>query len=275
MVLDEWMYQGSTMTRNGKVDFAKNQYLYDSKSRVYAPRRENIFACQFADLSAVAPFHYHTVRSLGFLLYAVCHMQNRLRCRFNESVFEALTMYFRVKNMDDVQRALKVNLVNRGFIDESLEFIPAQDRFQVRADLVQLGLVQNQQLMESNVASYRQNPDFSADTVEKTKFQVMAEMNAQTQLVSGALGQAYQYQNFEYMEVFRRFSKKGSKDPDVLSYQAACLHQGVPEETLYNPDAWEVESERVMGGGNKTMEMAIAQQLMQYRNLYDPQAHDR
>jgi len=39
-------------------------------------------AFQFADLSAVAPFRYHSVRSLGWLLYAVINLQNRLRCKF-------------------------------------------------------------------------------------------------------------------------------------------------------------------------------------------------
>lgn len=274
MVIDDWVYSGAIATgsKNEKLGFIKNQFLYDSKERVFAEKRSEIFSCQFADLSAVSPFHYHTVRSLGFLLYAVCHMQNRLRCKFNESVFEALTMYFRVKNEDDVQRALKVNLVNKGFIDESLSFVPAQDRFQVRADLVSLGLQSNQQLMEQNVASYRQNPNFAADNIEKTKFQVMAEMNATTQLVSAGLTQAYRYQDFEYEEVFRRFTRKNSQDPDVISFQSKCLAQKVPEKILYNPAAWEIESERVMGGGNKTMEMAIAQQLMQYRQLYDPEA---
>jgi len=260
-----------TQSGSGRDTPGKNQWLYDSGDRVWAQKRENIFSCQFADLSAVAPFKYHTVRSLGFLMYAVCHVQNRLRCRFNENVLESMTMYFRTKGEEDVQRALKVNLVNRGFIDKSLEFVPANERFQVRADLVQLGLQTNQKLIEDNVASYRTNPDYSSDNLEKTKFQVQAELSSQTQLVSAAIQQAYQYQLFEYREIFRRFCNTESTDPDVLEFRASCLKQGVPEELLANPSAWDIEPERVMGGGNKAMEVAIAQQLMQMRQAFDPE----
>jgi hypothetical protein len=42
-------------------------------------------------------------------------------------------------------------------------------------------------------------------------------------------------------------------------------------EKLLVAEAWEAEPEKVMGAGNKTLEMAIAQQLMEYRNLFDPE----
>jgi hypothetical protein len=268
IILDAWNNEGGIR----KLDFpGKGDFLYDSGSRVYANRREEIFSCQFADLSARAPFRFHSVRSLGFLLYAVCHIQNRLRCRFNEAIFEALTMYFRVKSEEDVQQAMKVNLVNRGFIPKGLEFVSAADRWQVNANFVQLGMATNQKLIEDDVASFRTNPDFASDQIEKTKFQVMAELNAQTQLVSAAIQQAYQYQTFEYQEIFRRFLRENSKDPDVLEFRAACLKQGVSEAVLRSSEAWDIEPERVIGGGNKAMELAISQQLMQMRMAFDPE----
>jgi hypothetical protein len=93
-----------------------------------------------------------------------------------------------------------------------------------------------------------------------------------TSLVSAALLQAYNYQLPEYREIVRRFSKKDSDDPEVRTYQANCLRRGVPSAILFNSECWDQEPERVMGSGNKTLEMAIAQQLMEYRNLYDPEA---
>jgi hypothetical protein len=108
--------------------------------------------------------------------------------------------------------------------------------------------------------------------VERTKFEVMAEVNSMTSLVSTALQQAYVYQKPEYREIFRRYCIKKSSDPDCRAFQANCLRQGVPEEILYNPECWEQEPERVLGAGNKTLEMAIAQQLMEFRNLYDPES---
>jgi len=107
----------------------------------------------------------------------------------------------------------------------------------------------------------------------KTKFQVMAEINNLTALVSAGLTQAYQYQVFEDREIFRRFCNKKPtcRDPDIKAFHSDLVREGVDLKVL-NPEAWEIEHERVMGAGNKTMEMAIAEQLMQMRQLYDPPA---
>lgn len=276
MILDAWSTPASTgvgyqMSRKigDPWDRGKSSFLFNPGNRKYADKREELISFQFADLSAVAPFRYHSVRSLGWLLYSICNLQNRLRSKFSESVFEALMMYFRVKSEDDLQRGLKVNLFNRGFIDETFQFIPAAERFQVNSALVQLGLRENQQIISDHSSSFSPNLGAGNDGVEKTKFQVMAETNAMTSMVSAALLQAYQYQTFEYREIFRRFCIPNSSDPDVREFRARCLKRGVPDKMLV-PEAWDLEPDRIMGAGNKTLEMAIAQQLMEYRNLYDP-----
>lgn len=262
---------GSTASDGKYGDYGKNAFLYDSGNRCYGSKREELIGFQFADLSAVAPFKYHSVRSLGYLIYAPCHLQNRLRCKFNEAVFEALMMYFRVKSMDEAERALKIDLINRGFIDETVEFVKPQDRWQVNADLVNLGLRENQNIIEQNSASYTSDQDFSSNNVEKTKFQVQAELSATTTLVTASLMQAYEYQKFEYYEIARRFFIRNSRDADVRQFRVRVLKQGVPENLL-TVDAWNLEPERVMGGGNKVMELQIAQQLMQAKQQFDPQA---
>lgn len=248
-----------------------NMFLYDPGDRKYATKIEEIVSFQFADLSAVAPFRYHSVRSLGFLLYAVCHLQNRLRCKFNEAVFEALMMYMRVKSMDDAERALKINLISRGIIDETVSFLSPAERWQVNAQLAELGLTQNQAVINQNASSYVQSQGKQNPEVEKTAFQVRAELNATTQLISAAFLQAYHYQNYEYQEIARRFCIPNSRDADVREFRLACLKDGLPEKLLV-PECWDLEPERVMGAGNKTLEMAIAQQLMEWRPLYDPES---
>ena len=50
---------------------------------------------QFADGSVVPPFRWHSVRSLGYQLYALCHLLNWLRCRLSDAVFESMMWYFR------------------------------------------------------------------------------------------------------------------------------------------------------------------------------------
>ena len=279
MILDAWgsptMTGGSVVMtkRPGELyqnEEIKGQFLYNPGDRVYAKCKDELISFQFADLSAVAPFRYHTIRGLGFLLHDACQIQNRLTCKITESTFETLTMLMRVKSQEDVQRALKANLFNRGFVDETVQFIPQAERWQVNTNLVEFGWEKNRQLIESSSGAASQNQDMSKG-VEKGQLQIMAEMNATTAMLSAGMLQYYQYQASEYRECFRRFlnRKPDCRDVEVKAFQAQCLAQGVPEEMLSNPDGWEIEPERIMGAGNKTMEMAIAQQLMAYRALYD------
>lgn len=279
MIIDAWstpelradVAPPTSLDKRPGMEFTKGQFLFNPGTRKYANKLSELVNWQYADLSAIAPFRYHSVRSLGFLLYAVCHLQNRMRCRFNESVFESLMMYFRCTSQDEAQRALKLNLFNRGIIDESLKFVPQAERHQINVQLVELGLGQNSALMRENASSYVQSTNYSGDRVEKTKFQVMAEVQNMNQLVSAGLLQAYKYQQPEYYEIVRRFCRPNSRNPDVIQFQANCLRRKLPERLL-NDACWEVTSDQVMGNGNKTLEMAIAEQLMQYRNLYDPDA---
>ncbi len=50
---------------------------------------------------------------------------------------------------------------------------------------------------------------------------------------------------------------ENSRDPDVNSFRAACKAYGIPDKLLV-AEAWDVEPERVLGAGNKTLEMAMA-----------------
>lgn len=259
----------TTAPNSSKIG-TRGEFLYDSGDRIYASKLSNIIHWQFGDLSAVAPFRYHSVRSLGFLLFAICHIQNRLRCKFNDALFEHMLQFFRVRNLDEAERALKINMVDKGFIDETIQFIPQAERWSINSNLIEMGLAANSQIIGQNTASYVQDYDFSKEQVAKTATQVMAEVHSTTALVSSALMQAYEYQKHQYYEIARRFTIKNSKDQDVRQARLNMLKAGVPEAVI-NSDCWDIEPERVMGGGNKMLEMAIADRLMAARNLFDPE----
>jgi hypothetical protein len=147
--------------------------------------------------------------------------------------------------------------------------LTAQERYQVNSGLVQLGLQQNDALISTSAGAFAPRQNFSQDRTEKTRYQVMAELQADTAMIGSAVEQAFQYQTFEDEEIVRRFFKTPSTDPDVRKAQAAIIRQGVPEKYL-ECSMWNIEHERVMGAGNKTVEMQIAEWLMQQREKYDP-----
>lgn len=251
----------------------KGQFLFSSGNRVFADRLDDIIHFQFADLSAVQPFTYHGVRSLGFLLYAACHLQNRLRCASWEANFENLMMYFRVHSLDEAERALKIEMVRRGVIDESVRFLRPEERWSPDHQFTQVGLSELKQIIQENSASYVQNQNWSRDRTEKTKFQVMAEVNAMQTLVSSALQQAYRYEQSEYETIVKRFMNPNSDDPDVMEFRARALASDIPESLLV-ANAWDVAPERIWGGGNKTMEMQVAGQLMEWRSAFSADAQE-
>lgn len=248
--------------------------LYDSGDRVVADDIHQILHFQFGDLSAASPFRYHNARGLGFMLYAACHLANRTHCSLQEAVQENLMMYYRVSSADDVQRALKIELKNRGFIDESVHFLTPQERWNPNAQLAELGLQNWREIIAENSSGYIRNTNYSRDKTEKTAFQVQAELQANQILVSAALQQAYHYQTQEYQEIVRRFMLRNSDDPDVVEFRGFCSKNDIPEKFL-TPEAWDIQPERIPGGGNKTLQMAIAQQLMQQRGAYPPDAQQK
>lgn len=249
----------------------RNQFLYDSGSRNYAPNLREIIHFQFADGSVVAPFRYHSVRSLGYLLYAVCHLQNRLRCALTAAAFEACMQYFRVHNPDDVQRAIKLNLTHKGVIPEGINFVLPQERWKVDPQLIQTVMGLNRQSMADNSTAYTQNFGLDQESQEKTATQINAEVNAATAMVGAMLEQSYGYQKFQNQEQCRRFCISNSKDLDVRTFRLACIKEGVPEEVL-DVSCWEISVERVMGAGNKQLAQQQAQAVMQYYQLLDPDA---
>ena len=252
---------------------ANNQFLFDPGNRNYANRIGEIIHFQFGDGSVVAPFLYHSIRSLGILLYAVCHLQNRLRCKFNDSVFESLLQYFRVANPDDAARLKQIDLIAYGIIPDGLNFVKAEERWQVNEGLVSTAMGLNRQSMAEQSTSFTQDFGFGepGKKQDKTATQIAAEVNASNAMVGAMLQEGYTYQTPQYEEISRRFRIPNSRNLDVREFRKACLEQGVPESVL-NSDCWNISTERVIGNGNKTVELAQVNLLMQHIDRYDPDA---
>jgi len=248
----------------------RNEFLYNAGDRIYANNLEQIIHFQFADASAVAPFRYHSVRSLGFLLYSVCHLQNRLRCRFNDHTFENLLQYFRVSNPADAERLSSVDLVDKGIVPEGLMFVNENERWQINQSVVEQAFEMNRQTLADNSASFTQDFD-TGEKPDETATRTMAKVNATAALVTSMLNRAYNQQEHQYREICRRFGMENSKDPDVREFWKNCLRDGLPKEAL-DPCCWEVKAVRVIGSGNKMLQAAMAQKLWAMRPVLDPEA---
>lgn len=279
IIIDSWSNSGpatSTEPQRQTRDIdktAKENFLFNSKLRPVADSWQNILSVQYADLSAVAPFMHNSVRSLGWLNYAKCHVSNRLECRFYDSAFEQLMQYFQVDSQDDVQRAMKVELANMGFIDKTIKMIPAAERWQPNAQFFELALQKNDKDMQDSSRGWTNQMNQTNSRTEKTKAQYIAELQQMAAMVSAALNQAYMYQRFEDIELFRRLMIQNSKDPIARQFRENCLRQGVPEKLMV-PEAWDIQHEKMMGQGNQTLEIMVAQEILQMSPGFGPEGQD-
>lgn len=247
------------------------QWLYDSKGRKYASSWQEIIHCNFGDCSCVAPFKYHSVRSLGWMIWGIVDIGNRLQCKMTEQAFSDLMWFFRVAGQNDFNRIKKANFLQMGVIPQGIDWVKGNERFSPDPKFIQMVLEKNRQLMSAHSSSYTRNAERQDTQSEKTATQVMAEVNSINTMVSGVMNMAYTYENFKYREICRRFCIPNNPDPMVRKFRKACLDDGVPLEYL-DIEKWDIEPERAMGAGNKTVQMAIVQYLNTIRQNLGPEA---
>lgn len=259
---------------NGGVPNRKSEtdgFIYTSGKRIFSNYLSEIMHVNFGDCSPVAPFKYHSVRSLGWMIWGVVDIMNRLQCRFTESVFEQLLWFFRVSSQGDFDRIKKAMFTHMGVIPNGISFVTANERFKPDVQIVNSAFSMMNQGLAENAASYVQDFEGGSSGKEMTATETMARVNNVNALVSGMLNLAYTYQNSQYREICRRFCIKNSPYKEVREFRKRCLAEGVPQE-MFDVDRWDVEPERTLGGGNKTLEIAQANQLLQMRQFLGPDA---
>jgi len=248
---------------------ADGKFLYTSKNRKYANSINEIIQCQWADCSAVFPQKVHSVRSYGWLLWGVCDLQNRLHCKFNEAVFQQLMWFFRVPSNEQFTRLKMANFAHMGVIPPGIEWVKAQDRYAPPLPLVEYAFTRNRGLMNESSTAYSQDFTRQNQGKEMTATETMAIVNASNALIGGFLTQAYDYEDFKHQEQCRRILIKNNPDTIAKESIRAILKKGVPEQML-DIDRWIVQTERVIGAGNKQLAMGQVQFLQGVRKNLGP-----
>ena len=266
--------RGSAEVERDSTSENKVEFLYDSKKRSegYAEDYRHFLHWQFGNVSNVAPFRYYSIRSLGYLLYATGRLQNMMRCKFNDRIFSEMMDYFRNVAEADRERFEQIELYHMGVLPEGVSFVTASERHQVNEALVSLGMSQNRQLMAESSATYTPDVERQSASAYQSATEAMIRMQNSQSLNSAMMSQSYSRATYLYQEICRRFAMKGNKHPMVRKFRELCAEDNIPDEVIENIDCWVVEPERVLGGGNKSMEMLQAQQLMNIRPQLDPDA---
>lgn len=248
-------------------------FVYD-KAKPVAPNLDQLLHVQFGDGNVKSPFMYHSVRSLAWLLFDLCQVQDMTLCRFIGKVFEDMMLLMRVQDPADKAAVDKIHFGLRyGLLPEGIGFVTRDQRYQFDPQLTQMLLSTLRQHMGESASSYTQDID-SGTEKERTKFEVQALLAQTSALLSSLLNNAYIQAEFEYREIARRLCDPKSRNADAKAFRKRCLEQGVPEKWL-DVERWDIHAEQVLGGGSKQLEIATSEKLMGARQFMEPSAQTR
>lgn len=253
----------------------ENGFLYTSGKRIYANKIDEILHCQFGDCSAVFPQKYHSVRSMGWMLWGVCDLENRLHCKFSEALFEQLMWFFRTASNADLIRLRKADFFHMGIVPQGIDWVKPGERFTPDANLLTMGFNRFGKLMADNAASFTQDFERGQGGKEMTATETMARVNSVNALVSGLFTLAYTYEEFKDAEIMRRACIVNNPDRISRRWRELCMEDGMTDACWFDPERMIITRERTMGAGNKTLEMAIVDFLQKIRKNLGPDAQRR
>ena len=246
----------------------KEQFLYTSGKRKYADEVSQIIHCQFGDCSPYSPVRYHSVRGLGWMLWGVCDIQNQIHCKFTESVMEQFLWFFKSAGNQDLIRLKKASFSHMGIIPQGIGFLTPAERYVPNTPLIEMAFARNREQLGDMSSSFTKGYD-EGKGQGRTATETMAIVNSSQALSSGILTLSYGYAKSLYTEEVRRLCLKNSTDPMAREFRLACLKDGIPEDML-DVNKWSIEPDQVLGGGNKTLQMASVGFLNQIRKNLPP-----
>lgn len=250
-----------------KGDTAK--FVYESRT-AFADDIDHILHCQFGDNSICPPLKYHSVRGMGTMLYGPSLMLNKLRCQGIQHVFQNLQTFWRINDPNDRDRAKQILLMQNGVVPEGAEIIPQNQRHQIDPRLLDFGTSQLKQNIAENSTSFTPSAD-TGTKKERTKFEVQAQLQSASAMVSNVLSMMYAQEIFLYEEIVRRLLIKTTDDPIAKQFQEDCKKDGIPDN-LMEPDNWRIIPERVLGAGDNALAQAQADAMMSQRLAFEPEA---
>ncbi len=248
---------------------APDEFLWDGDTPL-AQRLSQVLHCQFGDLCNKAPFNYHSIRSLGFALLEPCFYTNLTRCRLLQHIHSNFNTWLRVTDPADKARAAVQEFGDLGILKPGVSIVPQNERHQIEADLVEMGMSQLKQLQAEASSSYTQDADTGTKR-EQTAYETSVKLSQVNALMGGLLMTAFIYEKHAYKEIARRFCLPKSTDPDVQNFQKRCQEAGIPRKWL-DVSFWDVEPVTPLGSGNPTMAMSAAQQLLSVAPQFDATA---
>lgn len=250
------------------VENKRPEFLFEKDD--YADDWTEIIHWFTGNCSNVAPFRYYSIRSIGYLLYGVCLVQNTIRCRLADHVLQNLLTWFRNVSEDDRERLEDIQLQHLGIFPDGLSVVGANERYSADWNLIMGSMQQNRQLMAESATSFLPDIAVEGEKPAMTATESLIRNNASVTLTSAVLNQLYNQAEPFYREICRRICLKDKRDPLTKKILEEMKEDEIPESIL-DADSWDIIPNRVMGGGNKAVELTTARALFEIKGTLGPQ----
>jgi hypothetical protein len=252
---------GKPLVRDTDAVMKNREVLYERDN--YADDWSEVLHFYTGNCSNVAPYRYHSMRSIGFLLFGACLTLNKLMCRQVDHMFQQLLTLFRNVSEDNREQLGLVDLHNFGVLPQGVNMVPANERYLVDPRFIELGVNQMTQLIAQSAMSFVPDLDGVSKDKAMTATETLVRQNQSVSLTSAVIGQLADQSTYEYREICRRFCIKDNPHPMAKKFRDELKKEGIDLDEYLDVDAWDVVPEVAVGAGNKASELMVTQALMQ------------
>jgi len=251
------------------IEKARPEFLFEKDD--YADEWRHIIHWFIGNCSTVAPYRYYSIRSIGYQLYGPTFMQNMVRNRHADHVLQELLMLFRNVSDDDREKLEQIELHHLGILPDGVSIVNAAERHSADWNLVGNFLSGNRQLMAESSAAYLPDIATEGEKPAMTATESLIRNNASVTLTSSVQNKLYKQAKHFFREIVRRVCLKDERDPVTKEVLRRMKLDRIPRQVL-DIDIMEVTPNRVLGGGNRAVELTVAQKLMEARGAFGPTA---
>ncbi len=248
------------------------EFLWKSDKPI-ADTWHHLIHCQFGDLSSDTPYNFHAVRGLGFALLEPTFYSNLLKCRMLDHINDNLNTWLRVQDSSEKARSAMQEFGNFKVISKGVSVVPANERHQIDAPMLELGMSQMKQLQGEASTSYTQQSD-TGTSKEQTAYETQVKLEQVNALMGGIQLVAFTYEGYADREICRRFCIPNSTDKDVKDFQEKMRKKGIPKMYL-DVKLWQVDPVTPLGRGNPTIALSMAQQLYAIKGDLPPESQNK
>lgn len=251
------------------VNKKRPEFLFEADN--FAEDWRHIIHWFIGNCSTVAPYRYYSIRSIGYQLYGSCFQQNMVRNRTADHVLQALQVWFRNVSEDDREKLEDIQLHHLGIFPDGVSMVNSQERYTADWNLVGNFLQGNRQLMAESSAAFLPDIATEGEKPAMTATESLIRNNASVTLTSSVQSQLYKQSKHLFSEIVRKICLRDDRDP-VVKQVLYCMKKGnIPAEVL-DFDTMEVTPNRVMGGGNRAVELTTARALFEAKGAFGPTA---